>query len=125
MDKEIKLLILDDDIIDISLMKKGVLGCSYKTDIKATSSIQDAFDILNSDSIDCLVLDYCMPSMNAPAFLEKMRKLGIVKPKVIILTSMPESVISRTIESDQYAYSLNKSQMVDSGVIDQIFQQIF
>jgi len=76
-----KVLLVDDEA---RLLESGaaLLGDHFRV-ITAPDAIE-ALDRLNSEHIDCIVLDIVMPSMNGLEFLELIRSSGHKVPVIIV-----------------------------------------
>jgi CheY-like chemotaxis protein len=85
MNNEVKLLVIDDDDINIFIIKKIVEKTGYPTDMVAKTNGQAAIDylkdlILNNQPFPNLILiDINMPVLNGWEFLEAYEKLNIQK----------------------------------------------
>ncbi len=85
MDSKIDLLVIDDDDINIFIIKKIVEKTGYNINMVAKTNGQLAIDYLNSlsqnnESFPQLVLiDINMPVLNGWEFLEAYDKLGVAQ----------------------------------------------
>lgn len=85
MSKGIKLLVIDDDDINIFIMKKMVQKTGYETDMISKSNGQTAIDYLkelikNDQPLpDLILIDVNMPVLNGWEFLELYELLHIEK----------------------------------------------
>lgn len=102
MTSKIKLLVIDDDDINIFIIKKIVEKTGYEVDMVAKTNGQLAIDYLttcigNKEELPQLVLiDINMPVLNGWEFLEAYEKLNIVnKVEMYMLSS---SVYENDIE---------------------------
>lgn len=76
-----KILVVDDDQ-DIQLLLARTLGNKY-TVLLASNGV-DALDILQNEKPDLITLDYEMPIMNGPEFLEARRGDHLHIPVILI-----------------------------------------
>lgn len=83
MSNGIKLLVIDDDDINIFIMKKMVQKTGYNTDMVSKTNGQAAIDYLeqlieNNESLpDLILIDVNMPVLNGWEFLELYGTLSI------------------------------------------------
>lgn len=104
LDKKINLLVIDDDDINIFIIKKIVEKTGYNIDMTAKSNGQLAIDFLketlaNATSLpDLILIDINMPIMNGWEFVEAYEALGIPKPidLYILSSSVYENDIEKT-----------------------------
>lgn len=85
MSKGIKLLVIDDDDINIFIMKKMVQKTGYEADMVSKANGQTAIDYLrelikNDQPLpDLILIDVNMPVLNGWEFLESYELLNIKK----------------------------------------------
>lgn len=85
MSKGIKLLVIDDDDINIFIMKKMVQKTGYETDMVSKANGQAAIDhlkqLIEDDQPlpDLILIDVNMPVLNGWEFLESYESLHIEK----------------------------------------------
>lgn len=80
------ILVVDDSLV-VRKMVKSILeerGCS----VELAENGQVALDVLKGGKVfDVVLLDWNMPVMNGPGFLEEKSKLGIQHSPVIMMTT--------------------------------------
>lgn len=102
LDKKINLLVIDDDDINIFIIKKIVEKTGYNIAMTAKSNGQLAIDFLkesiaNQNELPHLILiDINMPVMNGWEFVEAYETLGITKTVALYILS--SSVYENDIE---------------------------
>lgn len=104
LDSKINLLVIDDDDINIFIIKKIVEKTGYNIEMSAKSNGKQAVDYLsdlissNQTLPDLILIDINMPVMNGWEFVEAYQTMGITK-KVdlyILSSSVYENDIEKT-----------------------------
>ncbi|SHG87795.1 response regulator [Pedobacter caeni] len=102
MTSKIKLLVIDDDDINIFIIKKIVEKTGYNVEMISKTNGQIAIDYLagvvsSGDALPQLILiDINMPVLNGWEFLEAYEKLGI--PQKVDMYMLSSSVYENDIE---------------------------
>lgn len=104
LDKKINLLVIDDDDINIFIIKKIVEKTGYNIDMTAKSNGQLAIDFLKEtlaqgNSLpDLILIDINMPVMNGWEFVEAYQSLSIAQSidLYILSSSVYENDIEKT-----------------------------
>jgi len=109
-----KLLIIDDDT---SILKLLQMRLKDYYQVITTNKPNKAIEIINSDNIFCLIVDYSMPEINGLDLIETVRKHPKLKAiPIILLTSYEAFDQSEFIE---YAIKkganifLTKKELID------------
>ncbi|MCJ8347021.1 response regulator, partial [bacterium] len=66
------ILLIDDDIFVRSLLAEGLLHFGLKT-LHANNG-QEALEVLDQSSVDAIILDIAMPTMDGFEFAEKIKE---------------------------------------------------
>jgi len=104
LDTKINLLVIDDDDINIFIIKKIVEKTGYAINMVSKSNGQQAIDYLNSvisanqPLPDLILIDINMPVMNGWEFVEAYQTLGIEQrvDLYILSSSVYENDIEKT-----------------------------
>ena len=84
--KKKSLLIVEDDEVQVSAIKRLVAGKDIK--VLVAGSGKDAEKILKSESIDCMILDLKLPDISGFALLDKLNGIEEINtPPVIVYTA--------------------------------------
>ncbi len=86
MDKK-RVLIIDDELEFLELMRIRVSSWGYE--VADASCGAEGIDILCSQKIDIVVLDYIMPDMDGISVLKEIRNVNVKVP-VIMFTGYPD-----------------------------------
>lgn len=94
---KIKVLVVDDNAVQVELLKKYFNGSKDVDIISSASNGEEALEFIDSDnSFDVMILDLVMPKMDGVSLLEYMKENNI-KKKVIVLTSFNEEETIRKV----------------------------
>jgi putative two-component system response regulator len=77
-------LALDDSTFDLKRVKTILEG---KYDVRCTQKPEQAFNLMQKEHIDVLLLDVEMPGMSGIKFLTKAQKQGLVKNTHVLFTT--------------------------------------
>ena len=122
---KIKVLVVDDNEVSVSLMKKYFNGGN---DISIENSVfngQDAIEILCEDiNYDIVLLDLIMPVKDGFAVLEFMKNNNINIPVIVMSSFNDEDTIRKVSEYGVKYYALKPFNLDDVGkrIIDIFFQ---
>ncbi|TBR16717.1 response regulator, partial [bacterium] len=86
MDKK-RVLIIDDELEFLELMRIRISSWGYE--VADASNGAEGIDILCSQKIDIVVLDYIMPDMDGISVLKEIRNVNVKVP-VIMFTGYPD-----------------------------------
>ena len=94
---KIKVLVVDDNAVQVELLKKYFNGSKIIDIISSASNGEEVVEIMNSNlEFDIMILDLIMPKMDGMSLLIYMKENNIRK-KVIVLTSFNEEETIRKI----------------------------
>ena len=104
LDHKINLLVIDDDDINIFIIKKIVEKTGFDIEMTSKSNGQQAVDYLkhtiatNAPLPQLILIDINMPVMNGWEFIEAYQELGITAPVdlYILSSSVYENDIEKT-----------------------------
>lgn len=118
-----KILFVDDE--PGLLKSSAMLFGDYFTVITAPDAME-ALERLNSEHIDCIVLDIVMPSMSGLEFLKVIRKSGYKVPVIIVTGKSCLHYAEQCADLNISGY-INKPYEVDDLVkrIKNIFEPVF
>ncbi len=89
MDKKLKVLAVDDDLINLKLLKSMLLKTGYVGEVVEAKNGADAIGALKNDpDFDVVLLDIIMPVMGGIDMLRVLRAdENLRQPPVIVLTT--------------------------------------
>ncbi len=86
--KKIKILVVDDDFINLKLLKTMLMKQDFIEDVYEAKNGIEAIDILKEKDVDLVLLDIIMPMMDGMEVLKIMRADEAMKDiPVIVLTT--------------------------------------
>ncbi len=89
MDKKINILIVEDHALTLFALKTSLSSCDFVEDIFEADNALLAYDILNENKIDLILMDLGLGDVNGVDATKEIRKLN-KDVKIIILTSHTE-----------------------------------
>ncbi len=96
----IKVLAVDDDIINLKLLKSMLLKTNFVSEVVEAKNGADAIEILKTQSdIGLILLDIIMPIMNGIEVLKIVRADGHFKNIPIIVLTTDETKKAEALES--------------------------
>jgi CheY-like chemotaxis protein len=122
MDKELTILVIDDDKFLLEMYKKKLEH--HSVSVVLSSDSVDALAKLREGLVpDVIVLDIIMPGMDGLELLETIRKENLVPTSlVIMLTNESEAAQIKRAEALGVAGYLIKASNVPSEVAEKIMQ---
>lgn len=79
-----KILLVDDDRVNSTMIKFGLKGDEYDVDVAHDGA--EGVELLKAESPDMIILDVQMPKMGGFEFLNEMKSLGLNIP-ILMLTA--------------------------------------
>lgn len=99
MSRDIKVLAVDDDMINLKLLKSMLKKLGNVTEVIESGNGSDAIGILKSrDDIDLILLDIIMPVMNGIEMLKVVRADENLKQLPIIVLTTDETKKGEALE---------------------------
>ncbi|MDY6817090.1 MAG: PAS domain S-box protein [Halobacteriales archaeon] len=95
----IHILHVDDDPDFADVTKRSLEREDSRFTVETTTSIDDALDRLPSTTIDCIVSDYDMPSLDGIEFLSRVREIDPDLPFILFTGKGSETVASEAISA--------------------------
>jgi len=90
VNKQIKVLIIDDEKIVIQGIKKG-LEYNSGFSVKGATSGKEAVDLIKNEFFDIVLTDLVMPNMNGVDTCKAIRKIS-PKTEVLLLSGYPQEI---------------------------------
>ena len=98
--RDIKVLYVDDDIINRTLLKKILEKNPYVYEVLEAKDGKEALEILNKNpDIDFVLLDIIMPNLDGIGMLKFMKKDPRFKEIPVVVLSTDDSQKTRAIEA--------------------------
>ncbi|MEM7618552.1 MAG: response regulator, partial [Pseudomonadota bacterium] len=93
--KDIKVLIVDDDVVDQKALKRQIKSPKRDVEIVDVTSGKEAIDLIKTHRFDCIFLDYMLPDMDGISVLKSIynKKTGLGPCPVIMLTGQGSQAV--------------------------------
>ncbi len=99
-DKKLKVLAVDDDIINLKLLKSMLLKTSYVYEVIEAKNGADAIAVLKiHDDVDIVLLDIIMPVMGGIEMLKVLRADENMEQLPVIVLTTDETKKTEALES--------------------------
>ncbi|RLA72608.1 MAG: response regulator [Epsilonproteobacteria bacterium] len=99
-DKKLKVLAVDDDIINLKLLKSMLLKTSYVYEVIEAKNGADAIAVLKiHDDVDIVLLDIIMPVMGGIEMLKVLRADDNMEQLPVIVLTTDETKKTEALES--------------------------
>jgi diguanylate cyclase (GGDEF)-like protein len=82
-----KILLIDDDVLDREIIKRSLIGTSYDHDVIEVGSAEDAIRLLQQSTFDIVIVDYNMPVMSGLDFVVQFKSLPEASHIAIVVVS--------------------------------------
>lgn len=100
LDKKLKILAVDDDMINLKLLKSMLMKHDNISDVLEARNGADAIGVLKSTpDIDIILLDIIMPVMGGIEMLRVIRADDTLKQLPVIMLTTDETKKSEALES--------------------------
>lgn len=122
-----KILVVDDNVINLLVTRKTIEKFSYKCSTAASG--QEALEMLDSEAFDVVLMDINMPGMNGFETTRLIRERGI-KTSIIALTAFDkeevteeaisagfDDIISKPFDSKQLFKTINEVVLLKESVL--------
>jgi len=83
----VKILIVDDDLVDQELIKRTLLASDQDISIRIETDVDSALTAIKQSTFDVVLLDYLLPKRNGVEFLLEIKNLHELKKMAIIMLS--------------------------------------
>ena len=115
----LKILIIDDDKVDMVTIVRSISHSGIIADIENAFSAQDGIEKIKSVNYDLIFLDYMMPDSDGISFLKKLRDLDIETPVIFVTSHGDEQIASQAILGGASDY-IPKTLLTPDGVSQSI-----
>jgi Response regulator containing CheY-like receiver, AAA-type ATPase, and DNA-binding domains len=104
MPSTIDLLLVDNDLHDLDMAELLLKQRDDRLMVTTATSAAGGLEILESNSIDCVVSDYDMPGTDGIEFLKKVRKQHAELPFILFTGQGSEKIAKSALLSDVNDY---------------------
>ncbi|HEY9060750.1 MAG TPA: response regulator [Pseudobacteroides sp.] len=99
MEKDLKLLMVEDCISDMELILKNLSGTGYKVDHGMADNAQDMRRLINESPWDIILCNYPMQGFDALEALKILRELGIDIPCIVVSRAIAEEDVIKLMKA--------------------------
>ena len=105
MERKLKILAVDDDIINLKLIKSMLKKSSDVSEVvEAKDGLEAINRITDIDDIDLVLLDIKMPIMNGIEFMENISLMPAKRDIPIIILTTDESMKHKSFDSGAFDF---------------------
>ena len=109
MEKTLKILIVEDDQADGSIVSLSLTHTDISMEIDEVKDGNYAFFALINNHYDCVFLDYNLPNQDGLTLINKLQASGIKVPVVILIDSGNEKIAREWIRLGASEYFIKSS----------------
>lgn len=109
------ILIADDDEGDRRLMKRVLTQAKFDAECIEASSIDETLDISGRQSIDCAIVDYCMPGRDGLHGLTALHQRFPTMPIIMVTGQGDESIATEAMKRGALDY-ISKSHITARSI---------
>jgi len=91
-----RILVLEDSILSRRIIKRILTAADYE--VLEAADGKRGLAIVDTEAIDCILLDLLMPEMDGQTFLANLRQQKTAIPVVVISADIQESTRQRCLE---------------------------
>ncbi|MBA3464369.1 MAG: response regulator [Deltaproteobacteria bacterium] len=99
MNERIRILMIDDDLVDRLAIRRAIEQSGLSCDITEASSGEDALTIVKSQSFDCLLLDHDLPGTTGIEIAKQLRGSGNMTPIVFVTGQQNEELLQAAVDA--------------------------
>ncbi|SMD36017.1 Histidine kinase-, DNA gyrase B-, and HSP90-like ATPase [Reichenbachiella faecimaris] len=120
MEKNLKILIADDDIGDRKLIKRALKQANVKSIISEAENMDEVIKLFESQSFDCTLLDYQMPGKTGLEGVKILREQYPYLPIIMITDYGDEILVSEAFNAGATDYI--PKRLIDAQSISRVLQ---
>ncbi len=119
MQETLKILIIDDDIVDRMAVRRALKTIEANFEVSEAKDYQSAIEFLKKKNFDCIFIDYRLPDKDGLAIVKDLRSNGLMIP-LIVLTGQGDEQIAVEIMKAGASDYLSKSKILPSHLVKTI-----
>lgn len=89
----LRVLIVDDDQVDRIAIRRALSSATAAVELSEADGVLPAIELLTTQAVDCVFLDYHLPDGDGLTFLRGLRAAGLSTP-VVMLTGQADAEIA-------------------------------
>lgn len=102
--KELRLLLIDDDDIDGQLLRIYLGKISQRIEFRHCVNEDEALNVVGSEEFDLIFVDNRLALWTGPEMLEALRERGYEGPTVLYTAAIDNSIVPRLRELNCYDF---------------------
>ncbi len=122
MSKQVKVLLVDDSQVQLKECKQYLEQQQEVEEVRIANNGIDAYEILEKERIDVVIMDLILPKMDGFGILERLStRNDMDKPEIMVLSALSqESVVKRACEMGVEYYMIKpfSPQMLHKRIIE-------
>ena len=99
MNELVKILMIDDDVVDRLAIRRALEQSGLNTDIDEVSSADEALARIGSHTYDCLLLDHDIPGTSGVELTKQLRSRGNLTPVVFVTGQQNEELLQAAVDA--------------------------
>ncbi|MUL37418.1 PAS domain S-box protein [Gloeocapsopsis dulcis] len=123
MEETVKILIVDDDEVDRMAVRRALKAAGVQTELSEVSDCAGAIATLQTQSFDCVFLDYFLPDGDGLSLVQQLRALGITVPLVVLTGQGDQQIAVQLIKAGAHDY-LSKANITPENLAQVLRQTI-
>jgi PAS domain S-box-containing protein len=104
MQDRVKILLVEDDDIDILAFERAVKRGNLDYDVTVNHHIEEVLNLASENDFTCIFLDYLLPGSDGLEILKKIRGRGVQTPVVIVTSQGNEKIAVEMMKSGALDY---------------------
>ncbi len=92
MEEKLKILVVDDDEVDRRAVLPALLAAQERVEVSEAADSKTAIALLQQQSFDCVLLDYCLPDGDGLTLVRQVRSLGLKVPLIVLTGKGDEQI---------------------------------
>ncbi|HSU67445.1 MAG TPA: response regulator [Tepidisphaeraceae bacterium] len=110
MDVPLKILLIEDDEVDRTMVRRALKASGVPADFEEVSSGEAGLQAIQAGTFDCALLDYRLPDADGLSVLRQIREAGVTTP-IIMLTGQGDEQLAVEMMKAGASDYLSKSRL--------------
>jgi two-component system, sensor histidine kinase and response regulator len=115
MEEQLKVLIVDDDLVDRMLVQRSIKNAGMDVSFAEAETCAEAMQILERQHFDCIFVDYQLPDRDGLSLIQSIRHLNVKAPIVALTGQGDEQIAVELMKAGAIDY-LNKARIAPESL---------
>lgn len=115
MIEALKILVIDDELIDQKSIKRAISKSEIVADISFAANGKEALEIVSDSEFDCIFVDYLLPDIDGIELVKQMVAKGVDVPMIVVTSQTDPTLSEQALNAGATNY-LTKSLISPEGV---------